>query len=75
MTTVGFIGLGDQGAPMARAVGESEHDLHVWARRPESLQAIEGTPYTVAASVAELAGAQSLVEAVAIVAGRPDSSG
>ncbi|MEH1166971.1 NAD(P)-dependent oxidoreductase [Micromonospora sp. CPCC 205539] len=57
MTKVGFIGLGDQGAPMARAVGDSADDLHVWARRPESLQAMQGTPYTVAASVAELAGA------------------
>ncbi|MEU8004175.1 NAD(P)-dependent oxidoreductase [Catellatospora sp. NPDC049111] len=57
MTRVGFIGLGDQGAPMARAVGESGYDLHVWARRPESLRAIEGTPYTVAGSVAELARA------------------
>ncbi|WP_435208797.1 NAD(P)-dependent oxidoreductase [Micromonospora sp. bgisy143] len=56
LTAVGFIGLGDQGAPMARAVGESDHDLHVWARRPESLAALEETPYTVAATVAELAG-------------------
>lgn len=33
---VGFIGLGDQGGPMAEALAET-HDLHVWARRPEAL--------------------------------------
>jgi 3-hydroxyisobutyrate dehydrogenase len=31
---VGFIGLGDQGAPMAEAILEAGHTLHVWARRP-----------------------------------------
>ena len=29
MTTAGFIGLGDQGAPMARAVADGGYDLHV----------------------------------------------
>lgn len=29
---VGFIGLGDQGGPMAAALAE-RHDLYVWARR------------------------------------------
>lgn len=56
MSAVGFIGLGDQGAPMARAVGDA-HDLHVWARRPESLRALNTTGFTVADSVAGLAGA------------------
>ncbi|SCE74125.1 NAD(P)-dependent oxidoreductase [Micromonospora chokoriensis] len=56
MSAVGFIGLGDQGAPMARAVGGG-YDLHVWARRPESLRALDTTEFTVAESVATLAGA------------------
>ncbi|MEU2282547.1 NAD(P)-dependent oxidoreductase [Streptomyces sp. NPDC013178] len=53
---VGFIGLGDQGAPMAQAIGQNGFDLRVWARRPRSLQALDGTPHAVAASPAELAG-------------------
>ncbi|GGL15709.1 6-phosphogluconate dehydrogenase [Sphaerisporangium melleum] len=55
--TVGFIGLGDQGAPMAQAIGESEHALHVWARRPQSLDVLAGVPYVVHATPAELAAA------------------
>ena len=38
--TVGFIGLGDQGAPMAQAIGGSGFGLHVWARRPQSLDVL-----------------------------------
>ena len=64
MTTTGtpapvirFVGRGDQGAPMARAVGESRFDLHVWARRPQSLDAVAGVPHTVHADLASLAGA------------------
>ncbi|MFC3183267.1 NAD(P)-dependent oxidoreductase [Cypionkella sinensis] len=33
---VGFIGLGDQGGPMAEALAET-HELYVWARRPKML--------------------------------------
>ncbi|SCG66393.1 NAD(P)-dependent oxidoreductase [Micromonospora inositola] len=57
MTAAGFIGLGDQGAPMARAVAGGGYDLHVWARRPASLEALTGTTYTGHDSVAELAAA------------------
>ena len=31
--TVGFIGLGDQGLPMAAAIAQAGFELHVWARR------------------------------------------
>lgn len=34
---VGFIGLGDQGLPMATAIAEAGYPLHVWARHPASL--------------------------------------
>jgi 3-hydroxyisobutyrate dehydrogenase len=34
---VGFIGLGDQGAPMAQAIARNGYRLHLWARRPEVL--------------------------------------
>ncbi len=30
---VGFIGLGDQGGPMAQAIADRSFPLHVWARR------------------------------------------
>ena len=41
--TVGFIGLGDQGAPMAQAISDSGFGLHVWARRPQSLDVLART--------------------------------
>jgi 3-hydroxyisobutyrate dehydrogenase-like beta-hydroxyacid dehydrogenase/DNA-binding winged helix-turn-helix (wHTH) protein len=41
-TNVGFIGLGDQGAPMAEAL-IGAHSLYLWARRPETLQPFAGT--------------------------------
>jgi 3-hydroxyisobutyrate dehydrogenase-like beta-hydroxyacid dehydrogenase len=37
---IGFIGLGDQGLPMATAIAEAGYSLHVWARRPGSLAAL-----------------------------------
>ncbi|MET9111143.1 NAD(P)-dependent oxidoreductase [Streptomyces zhihengii] len=56
ISKVGFIGLGDQGGPMAEAIGESGYELHVWARRPASLDAVKKVPHQVHQSVAELAG-------------------
>lgn len=58
---IGFIGLGDQGGPMARAIGESGLKLHVWARRPQSLEAVAGIPHTAHASVTTLAAACDIV--------------
>lgn len=53
---IGWIGLGDQGAPMARALAASDDiDLHVWARREASLGALEGLPFTRQSSPRELA--------------------
>ncbi|RYG39904.1 hypothetical protein EON79_23530, partial [bacterium] len=51
---VGFIGLGDQGAPMARAIAQ-KHVLHVWARRPEAYDVLSGVRHFPAATVEELA--------------------
>jgi 3-hydroxyisobutyrate dehydrogenase-like beta-hydroxyacid dehydrogenase len=51
---VGFIGLGDQGAPMAQAIADSDFALRVWARRPESQQVLDGFAYASAADPAEL---------------------
>ncbi|MER5183370.1 NAD(P)-dependent oxidoreductase [Streptomyces sp. NPDC002896] len=61
MTHVGFIGLGSQGAPMARRIIEAGHPVTLWARRPATLVPFEGTPAKVATSPAELAAASDLV--------------
>ncbi len=54
---VGFIGLGDQGGPMAIAVAEGGFALHAWARRPASLDILAGVPHVAHQSPAGLAGA------------------
>ena len=59
---VGFIGLGDQGAPMARAIGDTGFALHVWARRRQSLEALAGIPHTVHDSPASLTAAVDILE-------------
>jgi 3-hydroxyisobutyrate dehydrogenase-like beta-hydroxyacid dehydrogenase len=59
--TVGFIGLGDQGAPIAQAISEGGYPLHVWARRPGSLTALDGDAFTPHLSIAELAAASDIV--------------
>ncbi|ROO84820.1 3-hydroxyisobutyrate dehydrogenase-like beta-hydroxyacid dehydrogenase [Actinocorallia herbida] len=58
---VGFIGLGSQGAPMARRIAEAGHPTTLWARRPESLEPFAGTPAATAASPAALAAASDVV--------------
>lgn len=58
---VGFIGLGDQGGPMALAIGERGFDLHVWARRPASLAVVENVPHHIHDSVAGLAQSVDLL--------------
>ncbi|WP_326834337.1 NAD(P)-dependent oxidoreductase [Amycolatopsis rhabdoformis] len=55
--SIGFIGLGDQGAPLATAIAEAGFPLHVWARRPASLDAVAGVAHTAHDSVAGLAAA------------------
>ena len=42
---IGFVGLGDQGAPMAEAISDAGLELHVWARRAESFDTISGAKY------------------------------
>ena len=57
---VGFIGLGDQGAPMATAIAE-RYPLHVWARRETSYAALGGAPHSTALSAAELAASVDIL--------------
>ena len=58
---VGFIGLGSQGAPMARRIIDAGYPMTLWARRPATLEPFAGTSAKVAASPAELAAASDLV--------------
>ncbi|MFJ8105757.1 NAD(P)-dependent oxidoreductase [Streptomyces sp. NPDC096132] len=58
---VGFIGLGSQGAPMARRIVTAGFETTLWARRPATLAPFEGTPARTAGSPAELAAASDLV--------------
>ena len=58
---VGFIGVGNQGGPMARRVAESGYPLTLWARRRASLEAFDDLTFDVASSPAELGAAVDLV--------------
>ena len=57
MSKIGFIGLGSQGAPMARRIIDAGYAVVLWARRPETLAPYADTNAEIATSVAEL-GAQ-----------------
>jgi 3-hydroxyisobutyrate dehydrogenase len=58
---VGFIGLGSQGAPMARRIVEGGYELTLWARRPASVEPYADTAAKVATTPAELGAASDLV--------------
>ncbi|GMU79689.1 MAG: 6-phosphogluconate dehydrogenase [Acidimicrobiia bacterium] len=66
MTRVGFVGLGSQGAPMARRVIEGGFRTTLWARRPVTLEPFADTTAAIAATRAEL-GAASDVLCVCVV--------
>lgn len=57
---VGFIGLGNQGAPIAQRIAGAGWPLTVWARRPEAAVAFAHTA-TRSETVEELAGAVDLL--------------
>jgi 3-hydroxyisobutyrate dehydrogenase-like beta-hydroxyacid dehydrogenase len=42
METIGFIGLGSQGGPMAQRIADAGMPLVLWARRPEALAGFKG---------------------------------
>jgi len=54
---VGFVGLGDQGGPMALAIVEAGFPLHAWARRPQSYDALGGAAFERHDDLASLARA------------------
>ena len=57
---VGFIGLGSQGGPMARHLGESDFALTFWARRPQLTAPFEDI-VEVALSPAKLGAGSDIV--------------
>lgn len=63
---VGFIGLGSQGAPMARRIVDDGYPLSLWARRPESLEPFADSAATFASSPAGV-GANSEIVGVCVV--------
>ena len=58
---VGFIGLGLQGAPIARRIVQSGFETTLWARRPESLEPFADTAAKTVGTPAELAAASDVV--------------
>jgi 3-hydroxyisobutyrate dehydrogenase-like beta-hydroxyacid dehydrogenase len=56
--TVGFVGLGSQGGPMARRIAQAGFQLLLWARRPETLVPYSDTAAELALDLADL-GARS----------------
>jgi 3-hydroxyisobutyrate dehydrogenase-like beta-hydroxyacid dehydrogenase len=56
MITVGFIGLGSQGGPMARRIVDAGFPLLLWARRADSFLPYADTAAKRAATVAALGG-------------------
>ncbi|TAL02294.1 MAG: NAD(P)-dependent oxidoreductase [Rhodospirillaceae bacterium] len=59
--TIGFIGLGDQGGPIAHRLIKAGHPVVVWARRAEVLAPYTQAGATAASSVADLGARCDLV--------------
>jgi 3-hydroxyisobutyrate dehydrogenase-like beta-hydroxyacid dehydrogenase len=51
---VGFIGVGNQGAPMARHIIEAGFPTTLWARRPDSLEQFADLKFDTTTTAAEL---------------------
>lgn len=66
MTKQGFIGLGSQGAPMARRMIDAGYDVVLWARRAQTLEAFTETSADIAPTIAQL-GAQVQQVAICVV--------
>jgi len=67
---IGFIGLGLMGRPMALQLARAGHQLHLWARRPASLEPFQDVAATCHASPAQVAAAAGIV--FTMVADAPD---
>jgi len=54
MKTYGFIGLGAQGAPIAKRMIDAGLNVVLWARRPQTLEPFADTSATVAPTIADV---------------------
>ncbi len=61
LVSVGFVGLGSQGAPMAHRIVEGGFPLTLWARRQESLEPFVDTTAQTAPTPAAMAETSSIV--------------
>jgi hypothetical protein len=59
---VGFIGLGNQGAPIAQRIADGGFDSVVWARRAEALEPFRGGPARIARTLTELGEGLDLLD-------------
>lgn len=66
MIKVGFVGLGDQGGPIAQRIIDQGFPVTLFARRTATLEPFRDSPAAVAASLSEL-GARSDVACVCVV--------
>jgi 6-phosphogluconate dehydrogenase (decarboxylating) len=66
---IGFVGIGDQGAPMAEAISEAGFELHVWARRAHSFDAISKVKYLRHDSLKSLAAKVDVLRVLAPLSG------
>lgn len=60
-TTIGFIGLGTMGAPMAQRLVNSGYAVTVWARRPEAIAALVTAGARAGDSPADVAAQSDIV--------------
>lgn len=67
---IGFIGLGLMGRPMAMHLSQAGHTLHLWARRPTSLEPFRDVDAHAHVSAAEVARHADVV--FTMVADAPD---
>ena len=67
---IGFIGLGLMGRPMALHLAKAGHTLHLWARRPASLEPFKDIAAKAHVSAAEVAKHADIV--FTMVADAPD---
>lgn len=61
---VGFVGIGNQGAPIAMRVADAGFPLRVWARRDAALEPFREVGIAVAPSLAELGATSDVVQIV-----------
>ena len=58
---VGFVGLGDQGGPIARRIVDAGFPMTLWARRAASLESFAKTPAETVETLRELGEASDLI--------------